>query len=448
MDLDFRHIVVAVKRGTKALLVVAGTVAALVAATPAAQADPAIATEFPLPGTATVGSNNEIVQGPDGNLWITTDEMTPSIVRMTPDGTATRFTPGGMTQSANSITVGPDGALWAAEATAVLRIDPANPNAAAQTSLGGLTGGQGITTGQDGNVWMTGTNTIVKIPPAAPATFTTSAIAGLSPKAMATGSDGTLWIADASGRIISTTTSAPAAFTPFATGGGPQDVAAGPNGQVAFANPTSSPQSVGLITSGTAQTFPLENTDPFGAVFGSDGAYWVARSQGNDLLRMTTDGTITFLTGFAPSGGVGPRKITTGPDNTLWVTLDTPEKIGKVTGVTPPPTPTPEPQPEPTPTPTPATPPETTIVKAPDNKVEAKDKTGKAKVKIAFSATGTAPSFQCTLTKKGKDPKVSACTSPKKYELKPGKYKFAVAATADNLVDESPATAKFKVVEP
>jgi len=53
-----------------------------------------------------------------------------------------------------------------------------------------------------------------------------------------------------------------------------------------------------------------------------------------------------------------------------------------------------------------------------------------------------------SLTKKGKDPATKACTSPTKYRLKPGKYKFAVAATADGLVDESPATAKFKVVEP
>ncbi len=43
---------------------------------------------------------------------------------------------------------------------------------------------------------------------------------------------------------------------------------------------------------------------------------------------------------------------------------------------------------------------------------------------------------------------MGACTSPKKYKLKPGKYTFAVAATADGLADESPATTKFKVVEP
>jgi streptogramin lyase len=395
-----------------------------------------------LPAGVTVDSNNELVAGPDGNIWITTEQN--KIVEMTPDGTATAFSPGGMTQPATGITAGPDGKLYGAQGDRFIVIDPANPNGANQTAVGGLAGAQAITAGADGNIWLAGTNGIVKIPPANPAGFTNNPVVLNGPKGMATGTDGLLWIADGPD-VVSTTTAAPTTLTKYTVGGGTQDVAAGPDAQVGYANPVSSPQTVGLISpGGTPQPFQLENTDPFGITFGQDGAYWVARSQGNDLLRMTTDGQITFLTGFAPSGGVGPRKIATGPDNTLWVTLDTNEKIGKVAGVTPPPTP----EPTPTPTPTPTTPPETTIVKAPDNKVEAKEKTGKAKVKITFSATGTAPSFECTLTKKGKDPKTKACTSPAKYELKPAKYKFAVVATADGLTDDSPATAKFKVIEP
>jgi streptogramin lyase len=442
---------VAVKRGKRALLLVAGAFVASAAAAPAAQADPAVAGEFALPllpTPITVGSNNELVAGPDGNIWITTEQN--AIVRMTPDGTATRFDPAGMTTPATGITVGPDGNLYAAQGDRFIVIDPANPNGANQTAVAGLAGAQGITTGADGNVWMAGTNGIVKIPPANPAGFTNTPVVLNGPKGMATGSDGTLWIADGPD-VVSTTTAAPATLTKYTVGGGTQDVAAGPNTQVGYANPVSSPQTVGLISGpgGTPQPFTLQNTDPFGITFGQDGAYWVARSQGNDLLRMTTDGQITFLTGFAPSGGVGPRKITPGPDNTLWVTLDTPEKVAKVTGVTPPDsTPPDDTPPPPPPPPPPGTAPETTIVKAPDKKVEAKKKTGKAKVKFKFSATGTAPSFACTLTKKHHKPRTSACTSPQKYELRPGRYKFTVAATADGLVDESAAKAKFKVVAP
>ncbi len=56
----------------------------------------------------------------------------------------------------------------------------------------------------------------------------------------------------------------------------------------------------------------LVASDPFGVTFAPDGAYWVARSQTNDLLRLTPDGQTSELTGFAPSGGVGPRKLAPG----------------------------------------------------------------------------------------------------------------------------------------
>ena len=81
-----------------------------------------------------------------------------------------------------------------------------------------------------------------------------------------------------------------------------------------------------LGAGGTPQKIELENTDPFGVTFGQDGAYWISRFQGNDLLRLTTDGQITMLGGF--SAAAGPRKIATGPGNTLWTTLDLAEKIG------------------------------------------------------------------------------------------------------------------------
>jgi streptogramin lyase len=415
---------------------------------PAAQADPVVAGEFPLQAGTTVGPNNELVAGPDGNIWITTGEN--SIVKMGPDGTALTILPGGMTQPATGIIAAPNGKLFAAQGDRFIVIDPANPGAANQTAVAGLTGAQGITVGADGNVWLAGTNALVQIPPDNPAGFTKHTVVGLAngSKGMATGSDGLLWIATGTGDIVSATATATPTLTHYDVGsapgmGGTQDVAPGLNGQVGYVNPVDSPMSVGLISpGGTPQKVTLANTDPFGITYGNDGAYWVARSSGNDLLRLAPDGTITTLTGFSPSS-LGPRKITTGPDNTLWTTLDLADDVAKITGVVPPPPPDDNPPPPP-----PGTAPETTITKAPDKKVEAKEKTGKAKVKIVFSATGTAPSFECTLTKKGKDPKTKACTSPAKYKLKPGKYKFAVAATADGLADESPATAKFKVLEP
>jgi hypothetical protein len=40
---------------------------------------------------------------------------------------------------------------------------------------------------------------------------------------------------------------------------------------------------------------------------------------------------------------------------------------------------------------------------------------------------------------------VAACTSPKVYRLKKGKYTFLVRSKIGNGVDPTPATAKFRI---
>ena len=178
------------------------------------------------------------------------------------------------------------------------------------------------------------------------------------------------------------------------------------------------------------------NTDPFGVTFGQDGAYWISRFQGNDLLRLTTDGQITMLGGF--TAAAGPRKIATGPGSTLWTTLDLADKIGRVSGVEPPSPPPPPPGGGP------GTAPETKIDKAPKRKVKIAKHKRRAKVKLKFSSTAGA-TFECTLTRKGKKPKSGACTSPRKYKLKRGRYKFSVAATVAGVTGPA-AVRKFRVV--
>ena len=79
----------------------------------------------------------------------------------------------------------------------------------------------------------------MQIPPANPPNFTNNPVVLNGPKGMATGSDGLLWIADGTD-VVSTTTAAPTTLTKYTVGGSTQDVAAGPNGQVAYANPVSS----------------------------------------------------------------------------------------------------------------------------------------------------------------------------------------------------------------
>jgi hypothetical protein len=253
-----------------------------------------------------------------------------------------------------------------------------------------------------------------------------------------------MWITDGDANVTSATTADPPVTTTVPVGistGGTQDVGGGPNGQIAYTNPVDTPQNVGLVpgVGGTPQKIGLLNTDPFGVTFGQDGAYWISGLQGDDLQRLTTTGQITLLGGF--SAAAGPRKITTGPNNTLWTTLDLADKIGRVSGVEPPP---PPPPPPPGGGPG-STPPETKIDKGPKRKVKIAKRKHRAKVKLKFSSTAGA-TFECTLTRKGKKPKSGARTSPRQYKLKRGRYKFSVAATVAGVTGPA-AVRKFRVVQ-
>ena len=106
-------------------------------------------------------------------------------------------------------------------------------------------------------------------------------------------------------------------------------------GQVVYGNPGTDPQTIGrILPGGLPQTTsrPI-GSDPFGVAFGQDGAFWVAEFGAGDLARVTTDGVITTLGGLPKND---PRELTTGPGNTLWVSLEQSKRIARVTGVEPP----------------------------------------------------------------------------------------------------------------
>lgn len=422
-------------RASRALAAVLVALATALTLATQASAAPAVDGEFPIAGG--VGTDNDIVEGPDGNMWVTLQNAN-GVARITPAGVVTEFP---LANTAFGIAVGPDNNLWVSTVIGVIKVPPGDPGNPTAYDVG-LANGRGIVAGPDGKMWVAGTDELISFGVADPAgTDDPTAIANLSPHGMSVGSDGLLWIADGNGRVISATAAATPVLTPYdiqiAAAGGAQDVAGGPNGQVAYAAPTTDPQTVGRITpGGTPLKTELTASDPFGVTFAPDGAYWVARSNANDLLRLTPDGQTSMLTGFAPSGGVGPRKVAPGPNDTLWVTLDTPEKVARVTGVEPPAPPNTEPN--------------TEIDKTPKEKLKAKDKKngkkGRATAKFKFSSTTSGVSFECSLRPNEKQPKFKGCESPAKYKLKPGKYEFEVRAVLAGVPDPSPETFSFKVV--
>lgn len=393
--------------------------AALLLTPGVAQAKPKVNGTFPVSG---VGTNNQITLGPDGNIWVTLD-TTNYLARIRPNWTVTEYKPAAFTNFPVGITRAGQ-FLWATQNGGVVKIDPTNPNNSTKTNIAAIADARIITLGPDGNLWTASNDKVIKIPPGNPAGFTTYDATGVQGARAITRSGNSLWVADFGGQQIVQVTTA-GVGTEYATGGGPQGVGGGPGGQVAYSNPGDSPQTVGRIKpGGTPQATTADNRDAFGVVFGSDKAYWFGQFASNNLGRLTTTGQYTELGGFPANSG--PRQITAGKNRTLWVTLDTADRIGRVTGVR-------------------DNPPTTTITKRPDNVVATPGT--RAKVKFRFTSNKSGADFQCQLKRKGDPaPSFRSCDSPKKYRLKKGKYVFKVRAKVGPTVDPSPAVDRFTIV--
>ncbi len=390
--------------------------------TPDASADPALVGTY---AVSAVGPNNQIAVGPDDNMWVTLDGGVTDIARITPAGAVTEFDLPGVAGAVGVAAA--NGQVWVTYPNGVARFTPGNPvGTTATTAIAAITDPRGMIMGPDGNLWTASLDKVVSITPAMPAAFTVYPATGLvAARAIASGG-GSLWIADFAGAQVVKVTPTGTATT-FATGGGPQGVAASPAGTAAVANPGTAPQTIGLLP--PLVTVPVPATDPFGATYAGDGAFWVAQFLTDSLARLTPTAALTTPIVF-PAGS-GPRQLTTGPANTLWVTLDTTNRVAQVTGVTAPPTPTPD----------------TLITKAPPGQIT----TGAAWRRLTFRFTSdiAGAQFSCRLvrfTPARVAPPWGPCTSPTRYRVRSGRrYTFAVRAAAGGVLDPTPAKAKVQI---
>jgi hypothetical protein len=275
-----------------------------------------------------------ITQGPDGNIWAA---VGGKVAKVTPAGQVTEFDPAKV-GNPQGITTGPDGNLWVTQSNGVAKFSPADPNSAVDFTVGAISNPQTITTGPDGNLWTASGDQVVKIPPANPAGTTAKTITGMDARGIGS-SGGRLWVVNRSGKAIVSVTTDFNTITPHPVTAGPQEVAGGPNGQVAYSDPGANPTEVGRLTQGAGALKSLAGgLDPFGITYAqSDGAYWWAEFASQTVGRMTPGGQVSHPVLGKFSAGSGPRHITTGPNNTLWVSLEQGKKIGRITGVTPPP---------------------------------------------------------------------------------------------------------------
>jgi virginiamycin B lyase len=80
-------------------------------------------------------------------------------------------------------------------------------------------------------------------------------------------------------------------------------------------------------------THALPNPDaypfPWAITTGPDGALWFTESNGDDLGRITTAGTVSEQP--VPTTNADSIDITVGPDNNLWFAENIANQIAKVT---------------------------------------------------------------------------------------------------------------------
>ncbi|HEV7775036.1 MAG TPA: hypothetical protein VGO48_17285 [Conexibacter sp.] len=311
------------------LFTAALTAAVLASAT--ASAAPVVDRVFDLPNVP-----RHLALGPDGNVWIAMEGLTDNIARIRPDGTVDRFTSAAIV-SPIGIVAGPDGQLWVTESNAVAHFSPSDPSAARRVDIVGLNA-NGIAVGSDGNLWTASNDSVFRIRTDERSTaFRPAGLSGA--RGIAAGGDGNLYVADFGGQQILGVTTAGVTTLAYPTGGGPQEVVAGPSGQMGFTNPTNVPQQTGRFSPPDTRSVRTADfatgTDPFGIVFAEDGAYWIA-NRNDTLTRMAPNGTVTTLRGFPRDSN--PRYLTTGSGGTLWVGLETSRQVARVTGVVAPPT--------------------------------------------------------------------------------------------------------------
>ena len=253
-------------------------------------------TEFLVPSVD--GQPAEIVSGPDGALWFTQPSGFPDayIVRITTGGEFTKFAPptcpfGECSVVANDLVFGPDGNLYFTEGLrhAIAKLDPATGEFTFYPIPTPGAGPGGITVGPDGALWFTefGVNRIGRFDPVT-GTFSEFGPSSGGGYRIATGADGLLYFSIPFTSSIGRLDPATGTITEFAleTPSQPRDLVLGPDGNVWFTEYNA--QALSMITpAGVVTRVKTIRGGPWGIGVGANNSIWVTLLDGNELASFT-----------------------------------------------------------------------------------------------------------------------------------------------------------------
>jgi streptogramin lyase len=294
----------------------------------------------------------EITPGPDGNLWFVSTEAAPgvgAVARIAPaSGAVTSYLtsapPRPSAALVDDIVAGPNGNLWFTERfpdlgdlPGIAEITPAGVFVV--PDLLGNPGGT-ITSGSDGFIW-TGGSYIGAIDIVFRNTELGSIIAVMNtPRSIAPGPDGNIWFVASNGgalpalvgRVVPSDILGGEVLTefPVMTPGNLNDIVGGPDGNLWFTDEGSN--QIGRITPAgviTKFSVPTAASGLHGIVLGPDGNLWFTERVANKIGRITTAGVVTELA-CIPTANSGPTNIALGADGKLWFTQTAVNKIATI----------------------------------------------------------------------------------------------------------------------
>ena len=319
---------------------------------------PSYPTSFPSPT-----SPQQIVAGPDGNLWYT--DGSKCVYRMLASGAGagqeTSFcvptgVPTGADPGITGITAGPDGALWLTgysddyigrvSTSGAITWYPAPGGGKIETTPFQLSR---ITVGSDGHLWftMSGANRIGRLVPSQAVQetgngFTLNTTGAVEPAAagesIASGPGGNLWYTEPGSNAIGELSPASGlqlgAFP--VPSGSPLGIAPGPQGDMWFTEGGSADRIGSITPAGQVTEFPMPAGvyDLWDIVAGPDGNLWFTYGAGATdagVGCMTPAGNVTAYP--APTPGANPEGIAVGPDGAIWFTESNVAKIGRLSPV-------------------------------------------------------------------------------------------------------------------
>lgn len=251
-------------------------------------------TQYPFTDPSiTFPSINDIVTGPDGNLWIT-DSGDNLIVRVSTTGKITTFAIPGGNPSPNGLAVGSDDALWFTELqnNAIGRVTTQGVFYAYTKGISQNADLVDIAAGPDGALWFTEYvgNRIGRIDVHGRVTeFSTGLDPHSGPNQIAAGPDNALWFTqrDEIGRI--TTAGKVTEYKGISTGEHPYGIALGPDGMMWFTERGAAAMIAKIGPNGAITEYSqgiTPRSDPIDIAWGIGRTMWFTQSR-NSIGRAT-----------------------------------------------------------------------------------------------------------------------------------------------------------------